>query len=83
MMIQQIEQRSGEKPIAIIKRANYVNGKLRKSVKVYNGNRWVNAHAVNLMRTNVGARPQKTKKTRKVKKAKKAKKTKKTKKIRI
>lgn len=87
-MVQRIEQRSGEKPVAIVKRANYVNGRLTRSIKVYNGNRWVNTHPVNMMTTNVGARSmqkppaplnskskKKTKKTKKAKKAKKAKKT--------
>ena len=74
MMVQRIEQRPGEKPVAIVKRANYVNGRLTRSIKVYNGNRWVNTHPVNMMTTNVGARPPSQKKTKKAKKAKKTKK---------
>ena len=49
-MVQRMEKRSGQKPVAIVKRANYVNGKLRKSVKVYNGNRWRSVKMINMTR---------------------------------
>jgi hypothetical protein len=60
-MVQRMEKRSGQKPVAIVKRANYINGKLRKSVKVFNGNRWTTVRTINMAR-----KTQKTKKTQKI-----------------
>jgi len=39
---QRIEQLPGQKPTATVKRANYVNGQLTRSVKIFNGTRWIN-----------------------------------------
>ena len=49
-IVQHMEKRPGQKPVAIVKRANYVNGKLRKSVKVFNGNRWRSIRTINMAR---------------------------------
>ena len=49
-LVQRMEKRSGQKPVAIVKRANYVNGKLRKSVRVFNGNRWTTVKMINMAR---------------------------------
>lgn len=49
-LVQRMEKRSGQKPVAIVKRTNYVNGKLRKSVKVFNGNRWTTVKMINMAR---------------------------------
>jgi len=49
-MVQRMEKRPGQKPVAIVKRANYVNGNLRKSVKVFNGNRWRSIRMINMAR---------------------------------
>ena len=68
MMVQQIEQRQGQKPVAIVKRANYVNGKLRKSVKVFNGNRWTSVRMVNMARKTQKKSKSKSKKAKKAKK---------------
>lgn len=60
-MVQRMEKRSGQKPVAIVKRANYVNGKLRKSVKVYNGNRWRSVKMINMTRKARKARSKRSK----------------------
>jgi hypothetical protein len=49
-LVQRMEKRPGQKPVAIVKRANYVNGKLRKSVKVFNGNRWTTVRTIKMAR---------------------------------
>jgi hypothetical protein len=60
-MVQRMEKRPGQKPVAIVKRANYVNGKLRKSVKVYNGNRWRSVKMINMTRKARKARSKRSK----------------------
>jgi hypothetical protein len=60
-LVQRMEKRPGQKPVAIVKRANYVNGKLRKSVRVFNGNRWTTVRTINMAR-----KTQKTKKAQKI-----------------